>query len=367
MHHAENSQRMSTRQPWQPELPNVARPIVIIGCGGIVRDAHLPAYKLAGFPVAGLYDINPSAPAALLEKSPGAKVLSEISEATQFGKEIIYDVAVPASAINGVLEQLPDGAAVLIQKPLGENLAHGKQIVELCRKKNLTAAVNLQLRYAPYVLAARHLIDSGAIGQIHDMEIRVTVFMPWHLWIFLEKSPRVEILYHSIHHIDLIRSFLGDPQRVHAKTVKSPRTPRLHSTRSSIILDYGDELRANIQTNHGHDYGLKHQESYVKWEGTRGAIKARLGLLMNYPRGEADGLEICTVDDSGKPSAWRDVPFEGSWFPQAFIGSMSSLQRFVEGSTHQLPTRVEDALQTMAVVEACYVDSERGGTVVSSS
>jgi predicted dehydrogenase len=189
--------------------------------------------------------------------------------------------------------------------------------------------------------------------------------MPWHLWTFLERAPRVEILYHSVHYVDLIRSFLGEPTRVHALTVKHPDTLKLHSTRTNIALDYGPVVRANITTNHGHKFGLAQQESFIKWEGTRGAIKATLGLLMNYPKGEPDALKLCTLDGSGEPSAWRDVPFEGSWYPHAFVGSMASLMRFVEGSSDVLPTRVEDALRTMAVVEACYADSARGGTEVT--
>jgi len=40
--------------------PRNLRPIVSIGAGGIVRDAHLPAYKKAGFPVADSYKVTPS-------------------------------------------------------------------------------------------------------------------------------------------------------------------------------------------------------------------------------------------------------------------------------------------------------------------
>ena len=36
---------------YSPRLPDRARPVCIIGAGSIVRDAHLPAYALAGFPV----------------------------------------------------------------------------------------------------------------------------------------------------------------------------------------------------------------------------------------------------------------------------------------------------------------------------
>ncbi|MCC6777635.1 MAG: gfo/Idh/MocA family oxidoreductase, partial [Hyphomicrobiales bacterium] len=43
------------RQSWP--RPSTPRPIVIIGAGGIVTDAHLPAYRLAGFPVAGVFDL----------------------------------------------------------------------------------------------------------------------------------------------------------------------------------------------------------------------------------------------------------------------------------------------------------------------
>src|SRR5262249_24031933 len=148
------------------------------------------------------------------------KPVDSIVELTKLAKDPIYDVAVPASAIPNVLDQIPDGSAVLIQKPLGEDLAQAKAIADQCKRKNFTAAVNFQLRYAPYILAARDLIDSGAIGELHDMEVRVTVYMPWHLWTFLEKAPRVEILYHSVHYVDLIRSFLGEPKRVHALTIK---------------------------------------------------------------------------------------------------------------------------------------------------
>lgn len=41
-----------------PALPQSPRPIVLIGAGGIVRDAHLPAYAKAGFDVAGVYDLD---------------------------------------------------------------------------------------------------------------------------------------------------------------------------------------------------------------------------------------------------------------------------------------------------------------------
>ena len=41
------------RQAW--DAPSRPRPIIIIGAGGVVRTAHLPAYQRLRLPVAGLF------------------------------------------------------------------------------------------------------------------------------------------------------------------------------------------------------------------------------------------------------------------------------------------------------------------------
>ncbi len=58
------------------------------------------------------------------------------------------------------------------------------------------------------------------------------------------------------------------------------------------------------------------------------------------------------------------MPLRGSWFIEAFEGPMSNLQRFVAGEDPVLVSSVDDAIKTMAIVEACYESSERGGTPI---
>ena len=351
-------------------MPGIIRPIAVIGAGGIVRTAHLPAYRLAGFPVVGVHDLDGARAQALAGDFGIPRTFATLDEmVASVPPDTIFDCALPASQILPTLERLPDGAAVLIQKPLGRDLAEALAIRALCRRRQLKAAVNFQLRFAPQILAARDAIARGLIGEVHDLEVRITVNTPWHLWAFFADISRVEILYHSVHYIDLIRSFLGDPAGIHARTVKDPVAvaSRLASTRSAILLDYGDTMRATITTNHGHDFGLKHQESYVKWEGSRGAIKARLGLLLDYPTGKPDCLEICERLPSGAVTEWREIPVTGSWFPHGFIGPMASLMRHATGEAGAPPTGIDDACRTMAVVEAAYLSSQSGGTPVPAT
>jgi predicted dehydrogenase len=349
-----------------PTLPAQPRAIVSIGAGGIVRAAHLPAYRKAGWPVSAVYDLEAPRAQALARDFGIARVCASLEEAVGTAPPgAVFDLALPARAVPDILSALPDGTPVLIQKPLGETLAQATVIRDLCRNKRLAAAVNFQLRFAPNMIAARELVARGLLGDLHDMEIRVTCFTPWHLWTFLYGIPRMEIVYHSIHYVDLVRSFLGEPAGVWGKTVKHPDMMELASTRTALALDYGDVRRANIATNHGHRFGTRHQESWMKLEGTRGAVVARMGVNLDYPRGMPDELEYC-LSEPGGPQAWTSVVLEGRWFPEAFIGPMASLMRFASGETAELPTSVEDAWRTMAVVEACHASSERGATPIPS-
>jgi predicted dehydrogenase len=271
----------------------------------------------------------------------------------------VYDITIMPEQYLETLAQLPDGCAVLIQKPMGDDFAQASEILELCRKKNLVAAINFQLRFAPFVSAARYLIENGFLGELYDMEIRVTINTPWEIFPHVMVHPRLEILYHSVHYIDVIRSFLNNPKTVLAKTYKHP-AKSLSSSRSTIVMDYGDTMRTVINTNHDHAFGARHQESFIKWEGTKGAIKAKMGLLMDYPQGVPDSFEFCLLQE-GKDPVWQEYPLEGSWFPEAFVGTMASLMRYKEGSSNELPTSVEDVINTMAVVESAYLSNSRGG------
>jgi len=341
----------------RPPLPKIPRPIVILGAGGIIRAAHLPAYAKASLPVIAIADPISGKAAELASEKGIAHAFDSIEEAIRFApSDAVFDIAVPATQIMTILPKLPPGAAVLIQKPMGETFDEAKSIRDLCRQRGLIAAVNFQLRYSPNNLAAVALQQAGLLGELHDIEVQVRTYTPWKLWTFLATAPRLEILYHSIHYLDLIRSWLGNPQGVYAKTVRNPQSPSLAATKSTIILDYGDSKRVFIVTNHGHDLPPETHRSFVQWEGTGGAIRMDMGVNLDYPRGVPDTLAYA---ERGTSTKWKNLPVKGNWFPDAFIGSMGALQSYIEGSTPDLPIGFESAYETMALVEAAYRSSAR--------
>ncbi|WP_275790966.1 Gfo/Idh/MocA family protein [Pararhizobium gei] len=333
------------------------RPIVIFGAGSIVGDAHLPAYRKGGFPVAGLYDPDRGKAEALAQEW-GIRAFATQDEALSVD-EAIFDLATPPAAHAKLLRGLPVGAFALIQKPMGSDLAAATEILGLCRQRDIHAAVNFQLRFAPMMLALNDAVAKGLLGDVVDFDAHLAVATPWGLWPFLKGLPRIEIAMHSIHYLDFVRSLLGNPIGVHAKTIGHPNH-EVAQTRTAAILDYGEQVRCLLSINHDHDFGRKFQACEFRICGTKGAAYIKLGVNLDYPKGEPD--ELWLKLDGGQD--WVQVPLEGTWFPDAFLNRMANLQRFASGEDNHLIGSVDDAWQTMALVEAAYQSSAQPATPV---
>jgi predicted dehydrogenase len=344
------------QQAWP--LPSAPRAIVIIGTGGIVADAHLPAYRKAGFAVAGLYDPDRARAQALAKEWAIPQVFGSLAQAAR--ADAVFDVAAPPVAHRDILAALPEGATVLLQKPMGLDLAAATEIQDICHARGLTASVNFQLRYSSMMLGIADAIRRGQLGTLTEIEVHINLVTPWHLFPHLKSNPRVEIVSHSIHYLDAIRSLIGNPRAVFARSFGHPRS-ELADTRTSMILDYGDTLRVQLSLNHHHDFGRRFQDASFRVEGDAGAAIAKLGVLLDYPAGESDELWLAP---RGGP--WRQRALSGTWFPDAFVGPMANLQRFAAGEDAVLATAIDDAWQTMALVEAAYTSNDQHGTPVPS-
>ncbi|OSQ49398.1 Gfo/Idh/MocA family protein [Thalassospira alkalitolerans] len=330
------------------DMPKTPTPVVIFGAGSIVTDAHLPAYRDLGVPAVGIFDPDIQKAEKVAIKW-GTRAFNTLEEAVaQDGT--IYDLAVPPSAIADLLEVLPDGAIAIIQKPLGSDLAEADRIISVVRRKGIKAAVNFQLRFAPMALALKDAVGQGLLGELVDFDAWLALDTPWHLWKFLADLPRVEILLHSIHYLDFVRDLFGNPKGVHARTVGHPGSS-VSNTRSAMILDYGDQIRCNLSINHNHAFGRKFQACEFRICGTKGAAYLKLGVNLDYPKGEPDELWLNTDGE------WRQIPLVGDWFIAAFHGRFAQVQRFASGLDAVLEGSAEDAWHTMALVEAAYESS----------
>ena len=344
--------------PQRWPLPSSPRPVCIIGAGSIVRDAHLPAYQAAGIPVSGIYDPDQDRARALARDFGITRIHRSLDEATAASGQVL-DLALPPDALADVVPQLPEGSVVLMQKPLGTDLRAATAILREVRARRITAAMNFQLRFSPQMMVLRRMVREGALGEVLELDVRINCSMPWQRWPFLRSLPRLEFLMHSIHYLDLLRAIAGEPKAAWARCVPHPDAAGMAATRSSAIIDFGPSVRCTLSVNHHHAHGPRHEASELRIEGTRGAAVAVMGANLGYPSGRPDRLEVALA-----PGDWRDVPLVGNWFPDAFRGPMSNLQRFAAGEDAALESPIDDAWRTMQLVEALYRSDATGGTAV---
>ena len=107
------------------ELPKNKKPVVIIGAGGIVSDAHLPAYKKANFTVRGIYDPDTEKAKKCADSFSIEKIYSSEEEALS-EKDVVFDIAVPPQVLLSVVEKIPANSVCQLQKPMGNSMEIGR-------------------------------------------------------------------------------------------------------------------------------------------------------------------------------------------------------------------------------------------------
>lgn len=111
------------------------------------------------------------------------------------------------------------GYDVLLEKPISPSEKECRDILALTKKTGRIVAVCHVLRYAPYFIQLKHMIDSGAVGElvsIQHLEPIQNVHMShsfvrgnWHN----SKDSTPIILAKSCHDLDILRWMVGKPSR----------------------------------------------------------------------------------------------------------------------------------------------------------
>ncbi len=339
---------------YRPRLPaRTDYGIGIVGCGGIVNYGHLPAYTAHQLNVVACYDANPEAAQQTARAHGIPKVYPTLEELLADESIQIVDIAVPAWHQRSIAEQaLQAGKHLLCQKPLATHLDDAVAIVVAGKRARRKVAVNQQMRWAAGIAAAHNLIARGFIGQPTDAQIQVSTTTPWQMWPWLATSPRLDLLYHSIHYLDSLRFLFGDPAWVTSRHTKYPGQEELAETKTITVLDYPSGLQALVAVNHHDESGAGY--GTFRFLGTVGLIKGTIGLLYNYPHGRVDTLEAHS--NTIAPELWFDVKLEGLWIPDAFIGPMASLMEAIQTDSAAL-TDAKDNLNTLRVVNAAYISA----------
>jgi 1,5-anhydro-D-fructose reductase (1,5-anhydro-D-mannitol-forming) len=105
------------------------------------------------------------------------------------------------------------GKHVLCEKPLAMTLEDAARMREACRQAGVVLATNHHLRGAPAIVAARRLIDEGAIGEVRAARVFHANSLPPELRTWRLTRPEAgggAVLDLTVHDADTIRFLLRD-------------------------------------------------------------------------------------------------------------------------------------------------------------
>ena len=196
--------------------------VMIIGAGGRGRTYARYAEKFPqSMKVVGVADLNPNRRKAMAKKHniPAENQFGHFNDALSKAK--LADAVVIATPDNlhyePCMKALELGYDVLLEKPVAPTEKECRAILKQAHKYNRIVAVCHVLRYAPYFVALKEVLASGAIGDIvsvqHMEPIQYAHMAHSYVrgnWPLADKTTPI-ILAKSCHDLDIMRWLIDKP------------------------------------------------------------------------------------------------------------------------------------------------------------
>jgi predicted dehydrogenase len=329
-----------------------------IGAGFIMADCHLVAYRQAGFNPVAISSRRPERAREVATCHGIARCYDSYEQLLLDPEVQVLDVAVPPDVLLEVIRRAvrhrPNDKVRRSRVPgRSSSPAAFARGCRGCGRYD-ALSVNQNMRYDQSVRATKTLLDRGELGRpvLATIDMRaIPHWMPWQ-----RRQGWVTLRIMSIHHLDTLRYWFGDPERVYASVRPDPRTARQFAHEDGIalyILEYADGLRASswddVWAGPAREGAAAELGIRYRIEGTDGLALGTIGWP-KYPERSPSTLDYTTI---ARGDRWLRPRWDAVWFPDAFAGPMAELLcSLEEGRTSTLDG--SDNLHTMALVEACY-------------
>ena len=172
------------------------------------------------------------------------------------------------------------GKHVLVEKPMAINAAEVRQMIELCRNKNIKLMVGQMVRLSPLIMRMKELIHSGSIGTVEFVkaEYMYDARLSQRRWMCDKKTAGGGATFDiGVHCLDTIRSLLEDE----VVSVKSQLTPLPTETRteqtSLMALKFSRGTPASIYCS----FVSSFRRSVIEVIGQEGVLSADNFTLSN--------------------------------------------------------------------------------------
>jgi predicted dehydrogenase len=339
----------------RPSFPEGYRPgIGVVGCGGIVKLAHLPAYRKYGVNVVGVYDISPEATRGVCEEYGVGRVFPSLDELLADPAVEVVDIAThPGVRVELMRRALDAGKHVLAQKPLALDARAAREVVDEAERRGLRVAVNQNGRWAPPWRVATVLIEDGAIGAVFAVTHLFDHDFDWIIGTPFDEIEHVVLYDFSVHWIDISRCWLDGKTAttVRALEYRTPGQPAESKAPLGawIAIGYEDGSSTMIRSIGSSRTARPGNPFWV--HGTEGTIRGSV----------RKGSDFVELERDGASSRYK---LHGEWLPDGFAGTMGELISAIAEDREPFNSARHNLLSLEMTLAACR-SAEQGGIAVT--
>lgn len=354
--------------------------VLLIGCGGIVHAAHLPAFKVHGQALRLVVACDPSEAArvAVAKEMADHNEVATAADVTEAIREYAGEVDAALVTTPHYLHYpqaracVEAGIPVLVEKPVCNNLEETRQLLALSRERGVLVVAGQNRRYERPVLWGHRWMREHphAFGELRSFDLRgwqnIEAWIAGKpdrnadFWILdKERAGGGVVVSLLVHFIDMVRHLSGqDFVEVKAQGRFDP--PFKNGAESSCC--------ALLKLANGAT-GTLHGNYLVKKSFPPNEVINLIGEHGYF--GNEKGWQYAS-SEGAEPDGW-DWQFQGvapvpddptlSPDPSSFASQLLAFAAAVRQGTRPW-SHLEDNFNTMATVEAIYSSMSQGGAAV---
>jgi predicted dehydrogenase len=267
---------------------------------------------------------------------------------TELVDEVACDAALictpPAAHVEVGLDLLALGIPVLCEKPLALDLASARKLVNAAANAGVPLTMAAKFRYVDDAIRAKSIVESGSLGEIVLFDNVFASHAPMaHRW---NADPAISgggvLIDHGTHSVDIARYFLGSITEVMAVEGKRVQDVPVEDTAQLLVRSAGG-VCGTIDLSWSIDMQA---DRYVSIYGSEGTINVGWHQSKYRPRSGPDWIKFGNGYDKIK----------------AMRAQVANFSAALQGREELLIT-AEDAVASVAVIEAAYSSLDRAGWV----
>jgi len=255
--------------------------LAVVGCGYITQAEHVPALLTALPRVEVVAMIDPDGARAEAVAAPfGAKAFVSFDDALSAGGFDAVLIATPAKTHVALIARAAQaGKHILVEKPIAYSLSEAREAIRIVAESGVTCMVAYQRRYDDDCRRVKTLLAEGAVGEVRAAVSQCRLTFPS---VYAGYAPVVKaasdashetgqdfradwLIENSIHHLNLMRFWLGPVTDVHAAVYREQD----HDL-GIVTLSFGAVLASHHQLR-----GMECGEE-ISLYGSRGALHLSL-------------------------------------------------------------------------------------------